>query len=88
MPAWFASPRLIDLILAFTALEAAALLLWHRRTGRGLPPGSMARMLVPGVCLMLALRATLAGAALPWVPVALAAALVAHLADLAVRWHR
>jgi hypothetical protein len=43
-------------------------------------------MLLPGVCLMLALRAALAGSAWPWVPLALAAALLAHLADLRARW--
>jgi hypothetical protein len=84
----FLTPRLIDLILACTVLEAAALVLWHRQTGRGLSPTAIAVMLLPGVCLMLALRAALAGSAWPWVPAALAAALVAHLTDLRNRWRR
>jgi hypothetical protein len=43
-------------------------------------------MLLPGICLLLAVRAALAGAAWPWVPMTLAAALVAHLLDLRSRW--
>jgi hypothetical protein len=49
-------------------------------------PVAVILMLLPGVCLMLAIRAALSGAAWPWVPAALAAALVAHLADLRERW--
>jgi hypothetical protein len=84
----FLTPHLVDLILTFTAVEAAALALWHRWTGRGLSPAAIGLMLLPGICLMLALRAALVGSAWPWVPAALAAALVAHLADLRNRWRR
>jgi hypothetical protein len=38
--------------------------------------------------LMVALRAALAGVAWPWVPAALTAALVVHLADLRLRFTR
>jgi hypothetical protein len=80
------SPHLIDLVLAFTILEAAALVLWRRRCGRGLAPRTIAAMLLPGVALMLALRAALAGAAWPFMPALLLTALLAHLADLWARW--
>jgi hypothetical protein len=43
-------------------------------------------MMLPGMFLLLAVRAALAGAAWPWLPAALAAALAAHLLDLAGRW--
>ena len=46
------------------------------------------RLLAPGLCLLLALRGALAGAAWPYVPAALAAAGVAHLLDLMGRWRR
>ena len=85
-PAGLASPHLIDAILAFTLVEGTALALWRRRTGSGLPGRRAVRMLLPGFCLLLALRAALAGHPLPWVPLALAAALVCHLADLHARW--
>jgi hypothetical protein len=82
------SPGLIDLILIFTVLEGAALILWRRHTGRGLSTAALGLMLLPGLCLLVAVRAALAGDAWPWVPTALAAALIAHLADLGCRWRR
>ena len=78
-----ASPHLIDLILVFTAVEAVVVVWW-----RGLSLASAGLMLLPGVCLLLAVRAALAGALWPWVPAALAASLVAHLLDLRMRWRR
>jgi hypothetical protein len=84
--AWLASPHLIDAILAFTLVEGTALALWHHRTGSGLPGRRILRILLPGFCLLLALREALAGHSLPWVPAALAAALFCHLADLRARW--
>jgi hypothetical protein len=77
---FFASPHLVDLVLVVVALEAVVLI--------GLRRGLMRTivLLLPGVCLMLALRAALAGAAWPWVPLALAAAFMAHIADVHDRW--
>lgn len=77
------SPHLIDLILALTVLEAAVII-----GLRAMTPAAIARMLLPGIGVMLALRAALAGAAWPWVPLALLAALVAHLFDVKGRWRR
>lgn len=77
------SPHLIDLIMVVTLLEAAILLAL-----RALSPLAIGRMLLPGIFLLLALRAALAEAAWPWVPLALTAALVAHLFDLQGRWRR
>jgi hypothetical protein len=82
------SPHLVDLVLALTFFEAAVLWVWHRRRATGPGPRALVGLLLPGLCLMLGLRAALAGAAWPWVPLALTAALVAHLADLAVRYRR
>ncbi|MFO1455917.1 MAG: hypothetical protein U1F18_06710 [Steroidobacteraceae bacterium] len=82
----FEHPTLVDGLLVFVALEAVVLYAWHRRTGGGLAPRTILSVLLPGACLMLALRAALAnqgGAAIAgW----LLAALLAHLADLATRW--
>jgi hypothetical protein len=82
------SPGLIDLILVFAVVETAVLTLWHQRTGRGLPVIALGLIMLPGICLLLALRAALAGRAWPWVPGALTGALIAHLADLRSRWRR
>ncbi len=76
----------IDVVLALTALEAVALALYHRLTGRGIAPADFALTLASGAALLLALRSTLAGgfgaAAAAW----LLAGGVAHAADLRRRW--
>ena len=73
-----ASGRVVDIVLAVTLLEAMALTLWRRR----IAPAALAVMLAPGVALMLALRAALTGAGWQWIALCLAAAGLAHLADL------
>lgn len=81
----FASGRIVDLIVALVVVEAVALIALHRARQRGPGIASIIAMLVPGVCLLLALRAALTAA--PWTTIALwlAAALVAHMADVAHR---
>ena len=84
----FASGRVVDLILGLMVLEAVVLLAWRRRTGSGIAPLDLVVNLCAGALLLLALRAAIVAsdpsAATPF----LAAALVAHLADLARRWQR
>ena len=84
----FASGRVVDLILGFMVLEAVGLLVWRRRTGRGIAPLDLVVSLLAGALLLLALRFALAGAAWPAVAGCLAAALGAHVWDLARRWRR
>jgi hypothetical protein len=71
------SPHLIDAIMALTVLEGLILTLWWKISAR-----VAWGMLLPGMFLLLALRAALADAAWPWVPAALTGALVAHCAEL------
>lgn len=88
MSGWFASGRVVDLVLVLVALEAA-LLVWHRRrSGRGVPAAEALAFLLSGAFLLLALRAALAGASWEWVAAPLAGAGVAHLVDLRLRWRR
>jgi hypothetical protein len=84
----FASGRVVDLALAVVAIEAALLVWYRRRSGRGVAPAELFAFLVAGACLMLALRAALVGAAWWWVAAPMAGALVAHLLDLRLRWRR
>lgn len=86
MEAWFASGRIVDAALAITALETLAVVLWHRRTGRGVAPADFLGNIASGACLMLALRCALVGAWPGWVALCLVLALAAHLADLRRRW--
>jgi hypothetical protein len=78
----FATGRIVDLILVLVVLEAAWLLLRHRRTGRGPAPADLLGNLLSGALLMLAVRGALVGAAWPWIALCLAGSVVAHLADL------
>lgn len=79
--------HLVDAVLALTVVEGFFLAIWHRRTGRGVAPADYALNLLSGLCLMAALRLGLAGAALPWLLLALSAAGLAHAADLWRRWN-
>ena len=88
MGEFFANGRVIDLILIMMLIEGALLTLYHRKTGRGIPPADLAGFLLSGLFLMLALRAALVGAWWGWVSLGLTAALITHLADIALRWRK
>jgi uncharacterized membrane protein YjjP (DUF1212 family) len=79
----YASGRIVDILLAFLALEVVAWVLWRRR--QGLPIRAPIRGLLPGILLLLALREALTGANWMWVALWLTVSLPAHLADF---WRR
>ncbi len=79
---------LVDAALLLLVLEAAGLVWWHRRTGRGIPPRLLLPTLLAGGMIMGALRLALAGSGALPILALLAVALAAHLADLAGRWRR
>jgi hypothetical protein len=84
----FASGRLVDFILVVVALEVAALLLYWARARRGIAPLDLLPNLCAGAFLLLALRATLAGAGWTTASFFLAAAGLAHLTDIYRRWRK
>lgn len=88
MSALFDNGRIVDLILALVAVEFVVLVAYRRMTDRGLPALDIVFNLLAGAFLLLALRSALAESGWLWTAVWLSAALVAHLADLARRWHR
>jgi hypothetical protein len=88
MAEFYASGRVVDLVLAMVVLEALALGLLWRRTGRGVPPGSLLPFLAAGAALLLALRGALTGAGWMWIGLCLLGSLVAHAVDLRSRWRR
>lgn len=79
---------LVDLVIGVTVLEGAALLLYHRATGRGPAPRDYLVNMVAGLCLMLALRALAHDAGAAWIASCLLGAGLAHLGDLLMRWRR
>jgi len=84
----FADGSLPAIIAVLVAVEGGFLWLIWRTRGVGIAPRALIGSLVSGACLMLAVRAALIDA--PWQHVAtwLLLSLVAHLADLALRWSR
>ncbi len=86
MPDWIASGRIVDVVIAVTIVEAVMLIALHRRTGRGLAPADVLGTLAAGLCLMLALRAALTGAAWGWIVLWIALSGVFHAIDMARRW--
>jgi hypothetical protein len=86
MNGWI-TPGMLDAIVAGVALEFVGLaaLLVHARSPRLIVP--LLLYLASGAFLLLALRASLAGAATAWIALALLASLVVHVASL-VRTHR
>ena len=83
----YASGLIVDIAIGFTVLELAALLLWHRLTGRGLAPSDFAINLLSGLLLMLGVRSAMAAM---WEVMALCliTAGLAHLSDLVLRARR
>lgn len=77
---------LVHAVIALTVLEGLGLYVFHRATGRGLPPGAYMLNLVSGLALMLALRSSLAGQIMVVTMGWLAAAGAAHGTDLWRRW--
>ncbi len=83
MAGFFASGHAVDFVLLVMAVEFAVLSL--RRTADRSNRLDRVLALMPGVCMLLALRAALTGAPWPWIAAALAASFPFHLADLARR---
>lgn len=77
MDAFFESGRAADLILLIMVGE----LLWLS-VSRRLPVADALGLVLPGLLIVLGLRAALTGAEWPWVAAPLALALPIHLADL------
>jgi hypothetical protein len=84
----FATGRIVDLILALMVLEATALWVLRRLSGRGPPLARWVPTLLAGAFLLLALRLAMIQAAWQGIATALLLALLAHIADLLGRCQR
>ena len=76
----------IDWILGLVLLEAVVLIAFRCYTQSGPRVGPIPSLLIPGACLLLALRCALTNAGAVPIAALLFAALIAHLADLTLRW--
>jgi hypothetical protein len=87
MDALFQSGRIVDLIIGLMMIETAALIAYRRFTGRGIATAALLANMAAGGCLLLALRAALAGASWTLVAIPVAVALPLHLLDMRGRWN-
>ncbi len=85
MESLFASGRIVDLALGVLLAEALLLSFLYWRRGRAAEALRLLPFLLAGGCLLAAMRTALAGGAWPVMAFWLSAALLAHLADLALR---
>ena len=82
------SGRIVDIMVIFVVIEVLALVVYWRRTGRGVPTVPLLANVGAGGSLMLALGATLKGFETQVIALCLVSSLVFHFADLAIRWKR
>lgn len=80
-----ADGRIGTIALGAILAEAAVLLVFWRAAAPLVPRAHLAN-LVSGLCLILALRAALTGAAPVAIVAFLSGAFLAHIADVALRW--
>lgn len=83
-----ANGSIVIWILAVVALEAILLSLYRWWMRRGPWPGDILFNLAAGAALLFALHGALVDASWESIAAWLAVALVAHIADLAMRWRR
>jgi hypothetical protein len=79
MSSLFASGRIVDIILALTAVETMLVIMYRQRTGHGPEPVEFLLTALAGACLLLALRGALTGTGWAWIALCLLGALAAHL---------
>jgi predicted RND superfamily exporter protein len=82
------SGRIVDLMIIFVVIEVVMLVVYWKRTGRGVPTVPLLANIGAGGSLMLALGATLNGMSATTIALCLIASLIFHMTDLAIRWQR
>lgn len=83
---FFESGAAVDLVLAMVVAEGMLLAIAGRPGGRLAAFRGLGWSLVSAACLVVALRAALAGAGWAWMAAGLSGSLAAHLMDLRQRW--
>lgn len=88
MESLFATGQIADVVLALMVLEGIALTALYLAKGIGMAPRAVWINLAAGAALFLALRSALAGDHWHVTAAFLVAGLIAHAADLAIRWQK
>ncbi|MFK7914569.1 MAG: hypothetical protein AB8B93_11705 [Pseudomonadales bacterium] len=86
MQAIIESGAIVTVMLVFVAIEVVALIVYWRRTGRGIDPLSLVLNVGAGTSLMLALRSEILAHGWQTLAAWLICALFFHCADLLRRW--
>lgn len=81
----FTTGLIADVMLVFMLIEAVCLSAYFFKTGRGLAPLAVFWMLLPGTCLVLAIRGALVGAQWEWIALAVSVSLLGHAGDFRQR---
>jgi predicted membrane protein len=87
MDQWILSGKLVQLIMAITAMEVLVLFVFHRITGRGIAPKDYFLNVLSGLFLMMAVWFALAKQT-HLIALFLMAAGVAHVADLVLKYKK
>jgi hypothetical protein len=85
MESLFASGRIADIALVVMAAEAVILYAVTALRRDVIRYRALLANLAAGACLVIAVRLALVGASWQWIAIALAASLLAHSTDLALR---
>ncbi len=80
------SGRVVDLMIVLAVMEVLLIGLSCRFRGRGIDWLPLLVNMGAGLCLMLALRASLTNSGWQWVAFFLVCSLCLHVADVVVRW--
>lgn len=82
----FQSGRIADIVAVVIVIEAIMLITVKYLTGHGINSGKVIALLVPGFCLVMALRSVMADEPWYWLALWLTLSLIAHLIDVWLRW--
>ncbi len=82
------SGRIVDIMVVFVIIEVLVLVVYWKRTGRGVPTVPLLANVGAGGSLMLALGATMKGFDTQIIALCLVSSLVFHVTDLLIRWKR
>jgi hypothetical protein len=82
----FASGRIVDAIVVFMLIECAVLVALRNKSSSGISGAALTTNLAAGASLLLSLRAALIGSPWQMISMWLLLALLAHVADLKMRW--